>query len=50
MLKKDDIPTLSWNLRWLAHREEPDPTRWSQQISQRTKNTIKAKTTTTKEA
>ena len=43
MLKKDDIPTLSWNLRWLARREEPDPTRGSQQISQRTKNTIKAK-------
>ena len=41
MIVKDDIPALSWNLRYLASREEKDPTNWAQQVSKRTRNFIK---------
>ena len=41
MIGKKDIPSLSWNLRWLAYREEKDPTNWAQQISKKTRNYIK---------
>ena len=41
MIGKEDIPALSWNLRWLANREEKNPTNWAQQISKKTRNYIK---------
>ena len=41
MIGKKDIPSLSWNLRWLANREEKNPMNWAQQISKKTRNYIK---------
>ena len=41
MIKINDIPAISWNLRWLALKRESDSSLWAKQISTQTKNTIK---------
>ena len=41
MIKINDIPAISWNLRWLALIRESDSSLWAKQIRTNTKNTIK---------